>query len=401
MNGKLYLDDLGIICSLGSGKDAVWKAVSEGRERGIRKETVADRDIYLALVDGSVYTDPIQPPFNTRVNSILRRALDEIRISAMRAIETYGAERVALLVGSCDNGSELSNDALAAYKKEGAFPDGYRLERQRADLPARFAAEYLGTKGPDIAYSTACSSSASALVSARNLIQSGICDAAIAGGVDIVSRAVALGFSSLEAVSNEPCQPFSRNRKGITLGEGAALFVVTRDDLGKCGISLLGAGESADAHHMTAPDPAGTGATLSMERALADAGIGSEDVDYVSLHGTGTALNDAMESRALTRVFPNTVPASSTKSMTGHTLGAAGALELGICWLAISDRNPDRILPPQIWDGEKDEDLPEIDIVEAGRKANRLSVCLSNSFAFGGCNVSLVVGRTENRATAK
>jgi len=392
MKGTLYLDDLGIVCSLGAGKDAVWRAIASGKERGMRAETVYDKEMYVARVDCAAGKKNIPSPYDNRVNAILSIALREIEPAAKRAIDRYGADRVAVLVGSCDNGSELSFDALSAYKKTGAFPAEYRLERQRADLPARYAAAMLGVKGPVMAYSTACASSASAFISARNLILSGTCDAAIVGGVDIVSDAVALGFSALEAVSGEPCQPFSANRKGITLGEGAGLFVVSRDDLSGSGIALLGAGESADAHHMTAPDPEGKGAYLSMERALGDAGLSPGDVDYVNLHGTGTALNDAMESRGVARLFADGVPASSTKSMTGHTLGAAGAIELGICWLALSARNPGKTLPPQIWDGARDGDCPALDIVEPGRVAKRLSVALSNSFAFGGCNVSLVAG---------
>lgn len=393
MNQALYLNDLGIICSLGSGKDAVWRAVSKDCRRGFRKENVMGTDIWLARVDASAYSVSIPAPFDNRVNAILRFALGEIRESAVKAISRYGAERVAVLVGSCDNGSEASFVALESFRATGTFPAGYRLECQRADLPARYVADSLGVKGPVIAYSTACASSASAMVSARNLILSGICDAAIVGGVDIVSEAVALGFSSLEAVSDEPCEPFSANRRGITLGEGAALFVVARDDGGESGIRLLGSGESGDAHHMTAPDPEGKGAALAMARSLADAGLEPDAVDYINMHGTGTALNDAMESRAVAQVFPDGPPVSSTKSMTGHTLGAAGAIELGICWLALSARNPERMLPPQIWDGVKDPELPALDIVEPGRKADRLSVCLSNSFAFGGCNVSLVICR--------
>lgn len=389
----VFLNDFGVICSLGAGKDAVWHALTSGAVRGISRRNVSGRDFWLGAVPDGVYGENLPAPFNNRVNVLLRHALGEIRATADELIRKYGANRVAVLVGSCDNGSELSLEAYRTYAATGSFPEAYALECQRADLPARYIASVLGVSGPVIAYSTACASSASALSSARNMLRAGICDAAIAGGVDIVSAAVALGFDSLEAVSPEPCQPFSKNRSGITLGEAAALFVVSRDGLPGSDIRLLGAGESADAHHMTAPDPDGNGAALAMERALADAGIPAGVVDYVNLHGTGTALNDAMESRALARVFGRPVPASSTKSLTGHTLGAAGALEAGICWMALSAMNPGRILPPQIWDGERDPDLPPLDIVGPGRTAGRFETCLSNSFAFGGCNVSLAIGR--------
>lgn len=393
MSESVYLEDLGLVCSLGAGKRAVWDAVSSASARGIRRAPVSGREFFLGTVPRDLYTLDLASIFNNRTNAILRLALDEIAQSAARAIAKYGSDRVGVLVGSCDNGSELSFEALSQYRATGAFPEGYSLECQRADLPARFAAEYLGAKGPVLACSTACASSASALVGARNLLRSDACDAVIAGGVDIVSAAVALGFSALEAVSDEPCRPFSKDRKGITLGEGAAVFLVTKERLSPSAPRFLGAGESADAHHMTAPDPEGCGAALAMECALRDAGISSLDIDYVNLHGTGTPLNDAMESRAVAHVFPQGVPASSTKSMTGHTLGAAGALELGICWLALSQEfNAGRKVPPQIWAGSPDPELPSLDIATVGRTAPRLGACMSNSFAFGGCNVSLIVG---------
>ena len=394
MGESVYLEDLGLVCSLGVGKRAVWDAVSSASTAGIRRSQVSGRDFFLGTVPRDLYALDLASPFNNRTNAILRVALDEIAQGAARAIAKYGSDRVAVLIGSCDNGSELSLEALSRYRATGAFPEGYGLECQRADLPARFAAEYLGATGPVLACSTACASSASALVGARNLLRSGACDAVIAGGVDIVSAAVALGFSALEAVSDEPCRPFSKDRKGITLGEGAAVFLVTKERLSPSAPRLLGAGESADAHHMTAPDPEGRGAALAMERALCDAGLSARDIDYVNLHGTGTPLNDAMESRAVARVFPQGVPASSTKSMTGHTLGAAGALELGICWLALSrEYNAESKVPPQIWAGSPDPELPSLDIATVGRTSARLDSCMSNSFAFGGCNVSLIVGK--------
>lgn len=401
----LYLDDFGVLCSLGAGKDAVWRAVtgapSGEPKRGMRQEPVGDREFWLARVDLDALEPrfpPLQDPFDNRVNAILRVVADEIRPAVGRAIARYGAHRVGVMVGSCDNGSEQSLKAFEAFAKTGAFPEGYRLESQRADLPARFLAAELGATGPSMAFSTACSSGASALASARNLIRAGFCDAVIAGGADIVSPPVVLGFAALEAVSPEPCQPFSANRRGITLGEGAALFLLARDDLSGNGIVLAGVGESADAHHMTAPDPAGAGAKLAMRRALSDAALDPADIDYVNLHGTGTKLNDAMESLALAGVFGNPPPASSTKALIGHTLGAAGAIEAGLCWMALSAANPEGKLPPHAWDGEADPENPPLSLVAPGQGAKRLVACLSNSFAFGGCDVSLVIAKAKGVA---
>jgi 3-oxoacyl-[acyl-carrier-protein] synthase-1 len=259
--------------------------------------------------------------------------------------------------------------------------------------------------------STACASGAGALIKGAELIQAGICDAVIAGGADIASETVLLGFDSLGAVSPGICKPFSKNRDGITLGEGAAFFLLSGEAVPsgegfpRRGIRLLGAGESADAFHMTAPREDGAGAAAAMEKALAAGGIKPGEVGYVNAHGTGTPLNDRMEAHALASVFFKAGPGplvSSTKPITGHTLGAAGALELALCWMALVYSQA----PPHCWDGVYDEELPRLHF--AARRGgppepdpetparDNLKVCMSNSFAFGGCNTSLIIGKGED-----
>ena len=260
-------------------------------------------------------------------------------------------------------------------------------------------------------HSTACASSASAFVSARNNLYAGNCDVAIVGGVDIASLSVILGFASLEAMSDKPTNPFSANRSGLTLGDAAVFFVVTKEpcvDLctAKCeGLKVVGFGESADADHITAPRADGEGAYQAMKAALNDAGLDASQIGYVNLHGTGTELNDAMESRAINRLFGEAnyadVPVSSTKALTGHTLGAAGALELAFCCLAMTScresdacknsSEKDCLLPAHLFDGVVDPKLPPVHLVKPGETAKDLKYCMSNSFAFGGCNVSLIV----------
>ena len=182
-----------------------------------------------------------------------------------------------------------------------------------------------------------------------------------------------------------------RHRRGLTLGEGGALFLLTREE---GGISLAGVGEASDAHHISAPDPAGLGAEASMRGALLDAGIAAEDIAYLNLHGTGTPQNDAMESAAVSRVFSIPPPCSSTKPLIGHTLGSSGALEAAFCWLTLDRREAERMaLPPHRYDGAYDEDLPRLDLVEEGRAVavpNPVHV-MSNSFGFGGSNCALVL----------
>jgi 3-oxoacyl-[acyl-carrier-protein] synthase I len=159
-------------------------------------------------------------------------------------------------------------------------------------------------------------------------------------------------------------------------------------------VALRGWGESSDGYHMSAPDPTGVGARLAMERALAIAGIPAARIDYVNLHGTGTLQNDAMESRVIHALFGGAVAVSSTKPFTGHALGAAGAIEAGLCWLAMQDDNPEGKLPPHLWDGMADPDLPVLSVAEPGsRLGHPLRWVLSNSFAFGGANATLVLGR--------
>ncbi|MGH9859131.1 MAG: beta-ketoacyl synthase N-terminal-like domain-containing protein, partial [Candidatus Acidiferrales bacterium] len=222
-------------------------------------------------------------------------------------------------------------------------------------------------------------------------IRLGVCDAVLAGGVDTLCAFTIAGFAALESVSETRCNPLSRNRNGINIGEGAALFLMSSEP---GTVALRGWGESSDGHHMSGPDPAGIGARLAIERALSRAGIAAAEIDYVNLHGTATVQNDAMEARVVHTLFGGEVSVSSTKPFTGHTLGAAGAIEAGLCWLAMQDDNPRGKLPPHLWDSARDPDLPMLNVAEPCDCLGRpLRSVLSNSFAFGGANATLVLGR--------
>jgi 3-oxoacyl-[acyl-carrier-protein] synthase-1 len=197
------------------------------------------------------------------------------------------------------------------------------------------------------------------------------------------------GFDSLESLARSTCNPFSANRCGINIGEGACVFLVTKIP---AAVRLCGVGESSDGYHMSAPDPYGKGAEIAMRAALGDAGLRPSDIGYVNLHGTATPKNDEMESRVVARVFGLDVPCSSTKALIGHTLGAAGAQELGLCWLLLADGQSRRRLPAHVWDAVRDPKLPAINLVDAGAQWER-DAFLSNSFAFGGSNTSVILGR--------
>jgi 3-oxoacyl-[acyl-carrier-protein] synthase-1 len=328
--------------------------------------------------------------------------LEQIRLDIEKAVVLYGPEKIGVCVGSCDNGSEaalLSHQTLFA---RGAFPEDYNLRFQSASFPAEFIARKFGLSGPVFACAAACASGANAIIRGAELIRAGVCDAVIAGGAEIVSQTVFAGFHSLEAISDSLTNPFSKNRKGLNLGEGAAFFLLdsTAAAVGNSTVELLGVGESADACHMTAPDTDGAGAAKAMRAALLDAGLNSGQIGYVNLHGTGTELNDKAEALAMKAVFyPRTaavdnppLPVSSTKPITGHTLGAAGALEAAICWMVLTEK---RGLPVHCWDGIRDEEIPgyESCVFPTCRKNKKTpAVCMSNNFAFGGYNASLILG---------
>jgi 3-oxoacyl-[acyl-carrier-protein] synthase-1 len=321
----------------------------------------------------------------TRIIRIIDAALEQIRPAIENAIAKYGAEKIGVCLGSCDNGSEGSILAHQALLAQGAFPEDYQLRFQSASFPAEFIARKFGLSGPVFTIATACASGASAIIRGTELIRAGLCGAVIAGGADVVSPTVFAGFHALEAISDSLTNPFSKNRKGINLGEGAAFFLL--DSEKNSAVELLGAGESADAYHMTAPGTEGEGPAKAMRAALVDAELQAEQIGYINLHGTGTELNDKAEALAMKAVFDEVPPISSTKPITGHTLGAAGALEAAICWMVLTEQ---RGLPAHCWDGVKDEGIPVFPSKEDSQK--KPSICMSNSFAFGGCNVSLILG---------
>ena len=418
LNGSrpIYINDFSLYCILGGDKAQVLDALKNGKRGCFTTYDVAGVQRPAATIDPETLAPVQEKKFDNRVNRLSQAALAGVEKTIRKAVEKYGSDRVGIFIGSCDNGSEASMAALKYFKETGAFPEGYVLDYQRADFPAQFIAQRFGITGLLSVHSTACASSASAFVSARNALYAGNCDVAIVGGVDIASLSVILGFASLEAMSDKPTNPFSANRSGLTLGDAAVFFVVTRaPDAALCAadcenLKVIGFGESADADHITAPRADGEGAYQAMKAALEDAGLDASQIGYVNLHGTGTELNDAMESRAVHRIFADSigaeiaaVPASSTKALTGHTLGAAGALELAFCCLALksvnnsgASRNGDNgertsVLPVHLFDGVVDPKLPPVHLVKPGETAVKLKYCMSNSFAFGGCNVSLIV----------
>lgn len=250
--------------------------------------------------------------------------------------------------------------------------------------------------GPKTTFMTACSSGATAIGYARDLVQTGAAKAIICGGTEPLCRITYSAFNSLQAVDTQYCKPFAKDRQGLSLGEGAGILIL--EELGHAEQrgariygEVLGYGVSCDAHHMTSPDPEGGGAVLAMQRALLDAGVTPDAVDYINAHGTGTPANDRIETKAIKLLFgqqAHRIPVSSSKSMTGHALGAAGAIEAVVSFLAIHHA----FIPPTIHCTVPDPEC-DLDYVTTGARDAAVQVVLSNSFAFGGNNTALVFGK--------
>jgi len=391
---KIYISNPGIICAAGRNIDELWQNLLKADSSFIKKTVLSNgNQVYAAQISDEVINqlEDAKGLLKSRMLKIENSALNQISGTINLAIHKFGKSRIAVCVGSCDNLTENSNPAHYDFFTKGDFGT-HTLENQSAHYVSTYIKELYDLDNICCTYSTACSSSAIGIIKGAQLIKAGLADAVIAGGVDIASQTALYGFSSLEAISPEPTNPFSKNRRGITLGEAAAFFVLSKEDLDNTGITLAGYGESADAYHMTSPDPSGDGAKRAIQDALKMAAIAPNQIDYLNLHGTGTKYNDSMEAKAVDAVFGQyKVPCSSTKATTGHTLGAAASLELAICFKTLQENNQ---LPPQVWDNQYDDELPQINITDNSiiiKKETQLKYCMSNSFAFGGSNASLII----------
>lgn len=391
-----FLTDLGVVSCLGRGKQAVLDGLLKPERSGVSKRQdllVDGTPAYVGAVTGDLPALPARlAGYDSRNAGLLVLALEEIRESLERALSRFGRQRIAVVMATSTSGIREGERAYFAAAKSGVLPDGFDMRRQELGSPGEIAARYLGLEGPAFTVSTACSSSSQAMADARRLLRAGLADAVLVGGADSLCQLTLNGFGALSALSRGLCNPFSRNRDGTMIGEGAAVFLMQREE---AEIALLGAGASCDAYSMTAPDPEARGVLLAMEAALKDAGLAAAEVDFIELHGTGTEQNDAMESRAVLELFGKSVPCSSSKGRVGHTLGAAGAMGAAHCWLVASGLNEGGCLPPHIWDGAAEDGLLCESLVGAQDSltpsAKRIFLC--NALAFGGNNVTLVIGR--------
>ena len=380
-------------------------AAHRGGLRPCDFETV-DLDTWIGAVDG-IDDEAIAPQlvrFDCRNNRLAQIGLmqDGFADAVRAAIARHGADRIGVFLGTSTSGilqTELAyrereqtrEQAREQADNEGALPSWYHYaETHNTYSVADFVSQWFGIRGPAVAVSAACASSAKVFGNAARMLASGRIDAAIVGGVDSLCLTTLYGFRSLELVSRRPAQPYGADRDGLSIGEAAAFALLERGDDKAANDDaplLVGVGESSDAHHMSSPHPEGLGARLAMEAALRSARLAPRDIDYINLHGTATRNNDAAEDKAVFGLFGRRVPVSSTKGATGHTLGAAGGVEAVISLLALREGlvpgglNTTTIDPTLLSDYRIDNSRGEVRRV------------LSNSFGFGGANCSLLFAR--------
>lgn len=379
---------------LGRGLDATREALRHERS-GLAPcafETVT-LDTWVGEVSGldhQVLPEHLRR-YDCRNNRLVQMGLetDGFGDRVREATARYGADRVGVFLGTSTAG--ILQTELAYRRRDpvtGALPEDfdYRCTHNAFSL-AEFTRDYFGLQGMAMAISTACSSSAKVFAAAQRQLALGTIDAAVVGGVDTLCLTTLYGFASLQLTSTRPCRPYDGQRDGISIGEGAAFVLLERPGtLAPGTVMLLGVGESSDAYHMSSPHPEGLGARLAMEAALRSAGLAPSDIDYINLHGTATPANDAAEGKAVAALFGDRVPGNSTKGATGHTLGAAGAIEALICAIALTDGR----VPGSPGTGALDASIPIR--YQLHGEDRPLRHALSNSFGFGGSNCSLVLG---------
>jgi len=391
----LHLTAYTMTSALGAGLAPTLEALRQQRSgvRSMRWETV-DLDTCLGEVGG---LDDFRlredlAAFDCRNNRLAQLGLEQdgFVMAVREAMRRHGADRIGVFLGTSTSGI-LSSEL--AYRQRDAATGAFKvpLDYQHTHngySVADFVRSYLGLTGPAFVVSTACSSSAKVFGNAQRMMDCGLIDAAIVGGVDSLCLTTLYGFNSLQLVSTRPCRPFDAGRDGISIGEAAAYALVERADRAASGaIVMSGIGESSDAHHMSSPHPEGLGARAAMQAALDMAGLQASQIDYINLHGTATPSNDAAEDKAVSALFGTATPCSSTKGHTGHTLGAAGGIEAVISALALQHG----LAPGGCGTEQLDPTLQSRYLL--GNLEQPLRHVLSNSFGFGGSNCSMVLSR--------
>ena len=403
MNTPVYLSRPAVTSALGSGLQTHIHALlnpSADSPLTFSAQWVRGKNHAFGAVGETLraFSDDLPAEHRSRNNQLLWHALAQIEPDIQAALARYGRHRVAVVIGTSTSGADENIPLFEHVSHGGGWADKpFNQLQHTMGAPAEFVAEVYGLQGLRYTVSTACTSGARALISAARLLRANLADAVICGGADTLSPLTINGFASLEVLSDGLANPFSARRNGINIGEAAAAFVMTRDaDFGGK-MQLLGYGASSDAYHMSSPHPDGLGAVQAFQAALDHARLSPQDIGWINLHGTGTRHNDSMESRAVAQVFGSRTPCTSTKPSTGHTLGAAGALEAAFAWgIASRDTNPQGKLPPQLWDDHPDPELPAIALTDENSVwPSEKRIAASSSFAFGGSNAVLIIGEMQ------
>jgi 3-oxoacyl-[acyl-carrier-protein] synthase II len=403
MKSRIAVTGLGLVTPIGAGRAEVWDGLLAGRS-GFAPVESFDTHAFSVHLGAEVRGfDPV--PWVRRLDPAALGRASLLAIAAARqALEDAGLdpeavepERAGVAMGTTSGEPrevERFDDRFLAGELDRVGPEFISL--YPCHMIAAHVARELGFAGPNTMIPTACAAGNYAIAHAVDVLRAGRVDVMLAGGADAFSRITYTGFARLGAIAPERCQPFDRNRKGMIPGEGAALLVLeplerARSRGARIYAELAGYGLSCDAHHMTAAHPEGDGAARAMERALADAGAAPGEVSYISAHGTGTPTNDRLEALAVKRVFgaaARRTPMSSIKSMIGHTMGAASAIEAAVCALAVAG---DRI-PPTMNLEDPEEDL---DFVPNTARDHRVLLAMNNAYAFGGNNASVILRKHE------
>lgn len=402
-NQRIVVTGIGVVTPIGAGRDTFWKGLLDGR-CGIGPVESFDASPYGVNRGAEIkdfraedYVRTLDPKRLGRATKFAiaaaRLALEDAGIDA----ETLDPERAGVAMGTTSGEPqevERFNDSYVAKRMENLNPEF--ISRYPCHLIPSYVASELGFAGVNVMIPTACAAGNYAIAHAFDALRAKRADLMLAGGSDSFSRITYTGFARLGAVASDTCRPFDRNRKGMVPGEGAGLLVLEPLDAAarrgaRIYAEVKGYGLSCDAHHMTAAHPEGDGAARAMVQALRESGLKPEDVNYISAHGTGTPTNDRLETIAVKRLFQEhayNIPVSSIKSMLGHTMGAASAIEAAACALAV---HTDRI-PPTINFEEPDPDC-DLDYVPNLAREQKVNVAMNNAYAFGGNNASLILGK--------
>ena len=364
------------LCNLGNTIDEIYNNAINGNTDCFENLDNYIPDNYIRA--GLIKTELPQikeDEFNIRCNQLLLKNLELLqdKITSLN----YPKNKIGIVVATTNSGVE-------------EFEQTELQKHYELGNPALFLKNHLKLNGFYATISTACSSGLKAFLTARDLLENKISDAVLVACTDRLAKVPIYGFNSLEVLSDKPSIPFSKNRAGMNMGEASAVFIVEKDD-NKKGIKIMGIGESSDIYHSTTPDPEGKEAIIAIQKALKESDICPNDIDYINAHGTGTAANDVMEANVINKIFSDKVPVSSTKPMTGHCLGAAAGIETALCCKLLDSF--DGRLYPHIYDGEYDNELPKINLVQKGKKYSKCNICMCNSFGFGGANAIMIMGK--------